>query len=106
MIRYSVKANLVFVVGNPNDYEITNVELNVAESDLPGVLAEAIPAGIATEFTIPARIKRRPGVPPLEAITVEGSFELQGQRFAIQTVSISVEARSLVESKTEFDFGV
>ncbi len=106
VIRYSVKANLVFVVGNPNDYDITNVELNVVESDLPGVSVEAIPASIATEVTIPVRIKRRPGVPPLEAITVEGSFELQGQRFAIQTVSILVEARSLVESKTEFDFGV
>jgi len=106
VIRYSVKANLVFIVGNPNDYEITNVELNIAESDLPGVSVEAIPAGIATEITIPVRIKRRPAVPTLEAITVEGSFELQGQRFTIKTVSIPVEARSLVESKAEFDFGV
>jgi len=106
VIRYSVKANLVFVVGNPNDYEITNVELNVVESDLPGVSVEAIPAGIATEVTIPVRIKRRPGVPTLEAITVEGSFELQGQRFTIEPFGISVEARSLVESKMEFDFEV
>ncbi|MBC8263027.1 MAG: hypothetical protein H8E47_02760 [Anaerolineales bacterium] len=106
VIRYSVKANLVFVVSNPNDYDITNVELNVVESDLPGAFIEAIPAGIATEITIPVRIKRRPGVPTLEAITVEGSFELQGQRFAIRPMRIPVEARSLVESKAEFDFGV
>jgi hypothetical protein len=106
IVRYSVKADLVFVIGNPNDYQMTNIELRVLESDLPGVSVEAIPAGIATEITIPVRIKRRPGVSTLEAITVEGAFELQGQRFAIQAVSIPVEARSLMESKSEFDFGV
>lgn len=104
VIRYSVKASLVFDVGNPNDYEITNVELNVVESDLPGVFVESIAAGVATEVTVPVRIKRRPGVPTLEAITVKGNFELQDQRLAIEPVSIPVEARSLVESKTEFDF--
>lgn len=106
IVRYSVKADLVFVIGNPNDYQMTNIELRVLESDLPGVSVEAIPAGIATEITIPVRIKRRPGVPTLEAITIEGAFELQGQRFAVQAVSIPVEARSLMESKSEFDFGV
>jgi len=106
VVRYSVKADLVFVVGNPNDYEITNVELNVVESDLPGVFVARIPAGIATEVTIPVRIKRRPGAPDLEAITVEGAFELQGQRFAIQPIRIPVEARSLMETKAEFDFDV
>ena len=104
VVRYSVKAGLVFIAGNPNDYDITNVELNVVESDLPGVLIGAIPAGVAIEVPIPVRVKRRPGVSTLEAITVEGSFELQGQRFAIQAVSVPVEARSLVESQTEFDF--
>ena len=44
--------------------------------------------------------------PSLENITVEGSFELQGQRFPIKAVQIPVQARSLMESKTEFDFGV
>jgi hypothetical protein len=106
VVRYSVKADLVFVVGNPNEYDIRDVELNVLESDLPGVSVEVISAGISTEVTIPVRIKRRPGAPMLEAITVEGSFALQGQRFPIQSVHIPVEARSLMESKTEFDFGI
>lgn len=105
VVRYSVKADLVFVVGNPNEYDITNVELNVLESDLPGVLVERIPASIASEVTISVRIKRRPGVPDLEAITVEAAFDLQGQHFVIQPVHIPVEARSL-ETKAEFDFGV
>lgn len=106
VIRYSVKANLVFVVGNPNDYEITNIELNIAESDLPGPFVEAIPAGISTEVTLPVRIKRQPGVSMLESITVEGKFELQGKRFAIQPIAIPVKVRSLMESKTDFDFGI
>jgi hypothetical protein len=106
VVRYSVKANLVFVVGNPNEYDITNVELNVLESDQPGVLVERIPAGIATEVIIPVRIKRRPGAPAQENITVVGAFDLQGQRFAIRPVNIPVEARSLMETKTEFDFEV
>jgi hypothetical protein len=104
VVRYSVKADLVFVVGNPNEYDVRDVELNVLESDLPGVSVEVISAGISTEVTIPVRIKRRPGAPTLEAITLEGSFALQGQRFPIQTVHIPVQARSLLESKTEFDF--
>jgi hypothetical protein len=104
VVRYSVKADLVFSVGNPNDYEIKNVELNVLESDLPGVSVEVIPAGISTEVALPVRIKRRPGVPGLENITVEGSFELQRQRFPIMALQIPVQARSLIESKTEFDF--
>lgn len=106
LIRYSVKANLVFVVGNPNAYEMTSIELNVAESDLPGVVVEVIPAGISTEISLPVRIKRQPGTSTLENITVEGSFELQGQRFPIHAVTIPVKIRSLMESKTEFDFGV
>ena len=104
VVRYSVKADLVFVVGNPNEYDITNVELNVLESDLPGVLVDRISAGIAAEVTVPVRIKRRPGVPDLGTITVEGTFELQGQRFPIKPASIPVEARSLMETKAEFDF--
>ena len=104
IVRYSVKTDLVFVVGNPNDHPITNVELRVLESDLPGVSSEAIPAGISKEIAIPVRIKRRPGVPTLEAITVEGSFEMQGQRFPIEQVRLSVESRSLMETKTDFDF--
>ena len=106
VIRYSVKADLVFVVGNPNDYDIANVELNVLESDMPGVFVERIPAGIATEVAVPVRIKRRPGAPALEAISVEGAFELAGQRFVIQPVRIPVQARSLMETRTEFDFEV
>lgn len=106
VVRYSVKANLVFIVGNPNDYEITDVELSVVESDLPAVVVEVIPANVATEVTVPVRIKRRPGVPILEAITVKGRFQLRGQVFDIQPVSIPVEARSLTESKTGFDFEV
>ena len=51
------------------------------------------------------RIKRRPGAPALEAITVEGGFALQGQRFPVQSLHLPVQARSLMESKTEFDFG-
>ena len=104
IVRYSVKAGLIFVVRNPNDYEITDVELSVVESDLPGVSVEAIPAGVASEVTVPVRIKRRPGVAALENITIKGSFWLQGLRFDIQSVAIPVEARSLTESKTGFDF--
>jgi len=103
VVRYSVISNLVFVVGNPNDYDITNVELNVVESDLPGAFVEAIPAGLSPEITIAVRIKRRPGIPDLEAITVEGAFQLQGQRFTFEPVGIAVEARSLMESKTDLD---
>ena len=106
VIHYSVKENLVFVVGNPNDHEITSVELNVAESHLPGVQVEAIPAGIAPEVPIAVLIKRRLGSSGLETITVEGSFELQGQGFAIKPIDIPIEARSLSESKAEFDFEV
>jgi len=106
VVRYSVKADLIFYIGNPNDHEIRNLELNVLESDIPGASVEVVPAGISTKVTVPVRIKRRPGVPNLEHITVEGSFELHGERFSIEAVQIPVEARSLVESKTEFDFGV
>jgi hypothetical protein len=106
LIRYSVKANLVFVVGNPNSYEMTGIELKVAESDLSGVVADAIPAGISIEITIPVRIKRQSGASSLENITVEGSFELHGQRFPVQPITVPVKVRSLMESKTEFDFGI
>lgn len=103
VVRYTVKADLIFVVGNPNDYEIANIRLNIVESDLPGVLVEAIPAGLSTEIVIPVRIRRRPGVPDLDAITVEGAFELQGQHFTLNPVRVPVETRSLMESKAELD---
>jgi len=104
VVRYSVKATLVFVVGNPNDYPMNDIELRVLESDLPGISVATIPPGISQEIAIPVRIKRRPGVPTLETITVEGSFEVQGQRFPIERVRLPVEARSLMETKIDFDF--
>ncbi len=104
VIHYSVKANLTFVVGNPNGHEMTQLELDVIESDLPGVHVETVPAGLAVEVPTPVRIKRRPGVFVLETITLKGSFEFQGQRFDIEPVAIPVELRSLMESRTEFDF--
>jgi len=103
VVRYTVKADLIFVVGNPNDYEITGITLNIVESDLPGMSVEAIPAGLSTEIVIPVRIRRRPGVPDLDAITVEGAFELQGQHFTLNPVRVPVETRSLMESKAELD---
>ena len=39
-------------------------------------------------------------------VAIEGNFELQGKHFALQPVAIPVKARSLMESKTDFDFGV
>jgi len=104
VIRYGVKAGLVFSVGNPNDYDLTSVELEVNESDLPGVRIDAIPAGRSIEVTIPVRIRRQPGAPDLTAITIQGDFDLQGRRYDIQPVGIPVEIRSLMESKTGFDF--
>jgi hypothetical protein len=105
VVRYSVKASLAFVVGNPNEYDMTEVELSVAESDLPGILVEAIPAGRSAEVIIPVRIRRQPGALDLTAITVQGSFEIAGRKVSIEPVSIPVQTRSLQESKTEFDFG-
>jgi hypothetical protein len=106
IVRYSVKASLLLMVGNPNEHDMANVELSVAESELPGVLVETITAGRSVEITIPVRIRRQPGAPDLTAITVEGSFELAGRKCTIEPVSIPVKARSLQESKTEFDFGL
>jgi len=105
IVRYSVKANLTFVVGNPNEYDMNQVELTVAESDLPGILVETIPAGMPAEVTVPVRIRRQPGAPDLAAITVQGSFEIAGRKASIAPVSIPVQVRSLQESKAEFDFG-
>jgi len=103
-VRYSVKAILAFVVGNPNEYDMTNVELNIAESDLPGVHVETIPAGMTAEVSIPVRIRRQPGAPDLTAITVQGGFEIAGRKASIEPASIPVQVRSLQESKTQFDF--
>lgn len=106
IVRYSVKASLTFVVGNPNEYDMTEVELSVAESDLPGILVDAIPAGLPTEVAIPVRIRRQPGAPDLTAITVQGSFEIAGRKASLAPVSIPVQVRPLQESKTDFDFGM
>jgi hypothetical protein len=105
VVRYGVKANLLFNVGNPNDSDMTVVTLRVAESDLPGVLVDSIPAGQAIEVTIPVRIRRQPGVPELADITIQGTFGIQGQAYPIEPVSIPVEVRSLMAT-TEIDFDV
>jgi hypothetical protein len=104
VVRYSVKAHLAFVVGNPNDSAISSLQLSVAESDLPGVVVPAIPPGVSAEITVPALIKRRPGVPELDTITLQGSFELHGNRVHLQDVNVPVEARSLMDTKTDLDF--
>lgn len=104
VIRYSVKAVLTFIVGNPNDQDLAQVELNVAESDLPGVVVESIPPGKTVKVEVPVRIKRLPGAQGLDAITVRGAFEYRDQHHTIESVRLPVEARSLEESKTELDF--
>lgn len=104
IIRYAVKANLRLVVGNPNGYDMADIELDVIESDLPGVTIEIIPAGTSVEVTIPVRIRRQPGGLDLASVTIQGTFELQRQHWTIQPVSKLVEARPLTETKTRFDF--
>ncbi len=103
VIRYSVKAILTFIVGNPNDEAVTQVELNVVESDLPGVVVGSISAGKTVEVDMPVRIKRQPGGQSLDAVTIQGAFECRGQHYTIKSVRLPVEARSLEESKTELD---
>jgi len=104
VVRYSVKANLVFAIGNPNERDMTNIQLAIAESDLPSTSVERIPGGSASEMEVPVRIKRQPSAPALAAITIKGTFQVMGERFDIQPVNVPVEVRSLMESKTEFDF--
>ena len=98
VVRYGVKANLLFTVGNPNDAELQNLTLRIAESDLPGVQIDAVPAGRAIEVTIPVRIRRRPGAPNLTEISVQGGFDYRGQAYTLEPVSIPVELRALMDS--------
>lgn len=98
-----MKAILTFIVGNPNDEAVTQVELNVVESDLPGVVVGSISAGKTVEVDMPVRIKRQPGGQSLDAVTIQGAFECRGQHYTIKSVRLPVEARSLEESKTELD---
>lgn len=106
VIRYAVKQSLALIVGNPNDEDMRVLELSAAESTTPGVTAIHIPAGAAIEVALPVRIPRRGGGADLTAITVHGTFELQGQVYTIEPVVLPVEVRALMESKTTFDFDV
>lgn len=106
LVRISVKFEMSFTVGNPNDAQLENVELWVRESDLAGAIVDEVPAGLTKDISIPVRIKRRPGTDTLTQITIEGTFEYQGERYSINPVQIPVEVKTLMESKTEFDFDI
>ena len=106
VIRYSVKQTLTIVVGNPNDYDIKIVDLRVTESSTEGIAALPIPAGTSTEVALPVRIPRPSGGVDLAAITLQGAFDIQEQMHTIEPIGLTVEVRSLMESKTAFDFDV
>ncbi len=106
IVRYAVKQSLALTVGNPNDDDLHVLELHIAESTAPGLTAIHIPAGAAIEVALPVRIPRRGSAADLTAITLQGTFVLQGQVYTIEPVVLSVEVRALMESKTTFDFDV
>ena len=106
IIRYAVKQSLALTVGNPNDDDLHVLELRVAESTAPGLTTIHIPAGAAIEVALPVRIPRRGSAADLTTITLQGTFELQGQVYTMEPVVLSVEVRALMESKTTFDFDV
>ena len=106
VVRYSVKQTLSVVVGNPNDYDVEDVALRISESSTAGLTGLTIPTGISIEVALPVRIPRRGSGEELTAITLQGTFELQGQVQPIEPVRLPVQVRSLMESKTAFDFDV
>lgn len=104
VIRYGVKQTLAVVMGNPNAYDMENVVLRIAESDQPEVTQALVPAGQTVEIDIPLRVRRPPRGQDLDAIIVQGTYVLQGQAYPLDPVRLPVEARSLMESTTDFDF--
>ena len=106
VLRYSVKQSLTLVMGNPNDYDMENVSLRASESSTAGLTGLTIPAGTSIEVVLSVRIPRRSGGGELTALTLQGTFELQGQTHTIESIQLPVEVRSLMESKTAFDFDV
>lgn len=104
VIRYGVKVNLVLQVGNPNEVDLTQMELKIAESDLPGVPVALLPAGREIAVTVSLRVQRPTDGTLLTALTVQGAFDCQGEHFTLQPMQLPIVVRSLMESKTDFDF--
>ncbi|MBN1933574.1 MAG: PglZ domain-containing protein [Anaerolineae bacterium] len=104
VIRYAVKQSLALSIGNPNDYDMQMLELRFTESTTAGITFVHIPAGTSIQVSLPVRIPRQSSGGDLTAITLQGTFEIQGQTHPIEPVALPVEVRSLMESKTDFDF--
>lgn len=102
VIRFSVRSNLGIEIANPNSLAIENLELNVAESDIPGLIIEQIEGQRSRKLELPIMVKRRPGT-EVRVLNLNVTLEYQGKSFRFD-YELPITAKSIMEHRADFDF--
>ena len=102
--RYDIKQNLLFTLGNPNNFELERLTLRIP--DLEGVetlLMNLLPKQ-SKKVEIPARFRKQLGGSANRTISVKVSYECQGRRFERAEQPFEISLKALMETKDDFDF--
>ncbi|BCM94552.1 hypothetical protein IAD21_06459 (plasmid) [Abditibacteriota bacterium] len=103
--RYAVKSKVILEVGNPNDFTVTQLELQLMDAESETAMLDSLSSKAVTQLEFPTTFRKTPGSNNTRLLTVRVRFECQGQHFAPEDMTVEVTMKTLMEVKDDdFDF--
>lgn len=104
IFRYSVKSNILLSIGNANDYEIINVEIDIRNSNIEckSIKVKRVGPKEKINIEIPARFKKTIDKKETEFLMVRISYQFLGKAYT-QDTELSIIMKSIIQEKADLD---
>ena len=102
--RYSVKSTIKFDIGNINDYEVTNIEASVRNSNVEckPIKAERIKPKGRTQIEVAARFRKTLNRKEISHLMMRIHYQFLGKNY-VQDVEPAIVMKSMVQEKVDLD---
>ena len=102
--RYSVKSTILFNLGNVNDYEISNVEIAVKNSNIECeyIKIKQIKAKEKNSIEMTARFKKTISREERENLMVSIKYDFLGKAYT-NNINFRILMKAIIEEKTNLD---
>lgn len=102
VFRYSVKSSIKFDIGNVNDYEVVNLDVDIRNGNVEcesAKVARIEPKG-RTQVEIPARFKKTPSKKETSCLLMRIRYQFLGKDH-IQDVEPAIVIKSMIQRKVD-----
>ena len=104
VFRYSVKSTIKFDIGNINDYEVVNIDIDIRNSNVECKSAKVarIEPKSRAQVEIPARFKKTPNKKETSCLLMRIRYQFLGKDY-IQDIEPAIVIKSMIQRKVDLE---